>query len=71
MLMVVTNARELVHQEQGEEEARGRVSINTEDQGGLHDASEERGDTAEWEQGGLPHPDNYIQDTAIKPPTVD
>ena len=54
MLMIVTNARELVHQEQGEEEARERASINTENQGGLRDASEGRGNTAEWEQGGLP-----------------
>ena len=71
MSMAVTDAREIVHQEQGEEEVRGRASINTEDQGDFHDASKGRGDTAEWEQGGLPHPDNYIQDTAIKPPTVD
>ena len=49
MSMAVTDAREIVHQEQGEEEARLRTSINMEDQGDLHDASEGKGDTVEWE----------------------
>ena len=71
MLTAVTNDRELVDQEQGEEEARGRANINTEDQGGSCNTIEGRGDIAECMQGGLPHPDNYIQEIAIEPPTVD
>ena len=65
MLKAVTNAREIVHQEQWEEEARERPSTNTEDQRDLHNTNKGRGDIVEWEQGGLPYPENYIQETAI------
>ena len=71
MPTAATDARELVDQEKGEDEARGRANTNTEDQGDPHNAIEDRGDIAELMQGGLPHPDNYIQGIAIEPLTVD
>ena len=71
MLTAEIDARELVDQEQGEEEERGRLNINTEDQGDPHDTIEGRGDIAYYMQGGLPNPDNYIQGMVIEPPTVE
>ena len=43
MLTAEIDARELVDQEQGEEEERGRANINTEDQGDPHDTLKAEG----------------------------
>ena len=66
--MTQTDTRELVDQEQREEEERGRANTNMGDQWDSHEANEDRGDTAYCTQGGLPSPDNYVQGMAMEPP---
>ena len=62
-------ARDLTDQKQRDEEERGRVNTNTEDQRDSQEASEDGGDTAYFTQWGLPNPVNYIQGMTMEPPT--